>query len=131
MMRYIKSLERKDLALNHSMISLGSCTMKLNSANLMIPLSFPEWGNIHPFSPINQAEGYQQVLSSLKEMLIEITGFSSTSLQPNAKPIFLFRKYPLFAKLRPICFDAHINNTLYSVVSANGVSVFPDDVGAQ
>ena len=58
--------------------------MKLNSANLMIPLSFPEWGNIHPFSPINQAEGYQEVLSSLKEMLNEITGFSSTSLQPNS-----------------------------------------------
>ncbi len=84
MMRYIKKLENRDLSLNHSMISLGSCTMKLNSATSMIPLSWHSWGDVHPFAPIDQAGGYQKALSGLEEALNEITGFAATSLQPNS-----------------------------------------------
>lgn len=83
-MRYIKKLERLDLALNHSMISLGSCTMKLNAASEMLPLSMPNWNNIHPFAPVEQAQGYQEMLKKLEEQLNVITGFAGTTLQPNS-----------------------------------------------
>jgi glycine dehydrogenase len=84
MMRYIKRLENKDLSLTHSMISLGSCTMKLNAAAELYPITWPEFANIHPFVPMEQAEGYKIVISELEKFLCEITGFSAVSFQPNS-----------------------------------------------
>ena len=84
LMRYIRSLENKDLSLTHSMIALGSCTMKLNAATELMPVSWPEFSNIHPFVPLDQATGYLEMLSELEQYLSEITGFAATSLQPNS-----------------------------------------------
>jgi glycine dehydrogenase len=84
MLRYLKSLESKDLSLVHSMISLGSCTMKLNATAEMIPVTWPEFGAIHPFAPVEQTRGYQLMFKELNEWLCEITGFAAMSLQPNS-----------------------------------------------
>lgn len=84
LMRYIKRLERRDISLADSMISLGSCTMKLNSAVSMMPLSLAEWGNVHPFVPLDQAEGYMEMIRGLEHDLTVITGFDAVSLQPNS-----------------------------------------------
>jgi glycine dehydrogenase len=84
MLRYLKSLESKDLSLVHSMISLGSCTMKLNATSEMIAVTWPEFGNIHPFAPVDQTVGYQMMFDELCDWLSEITGFAKVSLQPNS-----------------------------------------------
>ncbi len=84
MMRYIKRLENKDLSLMHSMITLGSCTMKLNAATEMMPVSWDEWANMHPFMPAEYAQGYAQIISELEKYLCDVTGFDACSLQPNS-----------------------------------------------
>ena len=84
MMRYIKRLENRDLSLTHSMIALGSCTMKLNAATQLIPVSWSEFANLHPFAPLDQTKGYQKIFEELSAYLSEITGFTACSLQPNS-----------------------------------------------
>jgi glycine dehydrogenase len=134
MMRYIKKLERKDISLTHSMISLGSCTMKLNAATEMLPLSWPSWGNIHPFVPLNQAQGYQEMISDLENSLNEITGFYATSLQPNSgaqgeySGLSVIRAYHLANgdKHRNICLipsSAHGTNPASAVMAGYKVVV--------
>ncbi|WP_432470506.1 aminomethyl-transferring glycine dehydrogenase [Amphritea sp. HPY] len=84
MLRYLKQLENKDISLTHAMIALGSCTMKLNATAEMIPVSWPEFGNMHPFAPIDQAAGYSEMINSLEDMLKAITGFDAICMQPNS-----------------------------------------------
>jgi glycine dehydrogenase len=84
MMRYLKKLENRDISLTHSMIALGSCTMKLNAASELIPITWPEFANLHPFIPLNQAEGYTEIIDELDQYLSEITGFAKVSFQPNS-----------------------------------------------
>jgi glycine dehydrogenase len=84
LLRYIKKLENKDLSMVHSMISLGSCTMKLNATSEMIPVTWPEIGQLHPFAPVDQTKGYAEMIASLEAWLMEITGFTAVSLQPNS-----------------------------------------------
>ena len=84
MLRYLKRLENKDLSLAHAMIPLGSCTMKLNATAEMMPVTFPGFAGVHPFAPLDQAEGYEEVVSTLEDWLAEITGFDAVSLQPNS-----------------------------------------------
>jgi len=138
LMRYIKSLELKDLALNHSMISLGSCTMKLNAAAEMLPLSSSNWNNIHPFVPIDQAKGYCEVLKVLITQLNEVTGFSATSIQPNSGAqgeyagLMVIRAYHLSRgdKHRNICLipaSAHGTNPASAVMAGMKVVVIKTD----
>ncbi|MBL9203662.1 MAG: aminomethyl-transferring glycine dehydrogenase [Opitutaceae bacterium] len=134
MLRYIKRLEAKDLSLCHSMISLGSCTMKLNAASEMLPVTWPEFGRLHPFAPTEQARGYHQLFRDLKTWLAEITGFAAVSLQPNAGSqgeyagLLAIRRYHLSRGEghRTVCLiptSAHGTNPASAVMC--GMSVVP------
>jgi glycine dehydrogenase len=141
MMRYIKMLERKDFSLTHCMISLGSCTMKLNPATSMFAMSWPEFGNIHPFVPADQAEGYYQLMNELGEALKEITGFTAVSFQPNSGAageyagLMVIREYHLqhgngHRKISLIPSSAHGTNPASAVMAGMEVVVIEcDDKG--
>ncbi len=141
MLRYISRLESRDLALNESMIALGSCTMKLNATSEMMPVSWPETGGIHPFAPLSQAEGYLQMFEELSRWLAEITGFAAVSLQPNAGSqgeyagLLAIRRYHLSRgdDQRDICLiptSAHGTNPASAVMAGmKVVGVKCDDEG--
>jgi glycine dehydrogenase len=138
MMRYIKSLENKDLSLTHAMIPLGSCTMKLNAASQLFPLSWAEFGNLHPFAPAHQARGYHIMFHELEEMLCEITGFDAISLQPNSGAqgeyagLMVIRAYhkSRAEEHRNICLipsSAHGTNPASAIMAGMEVVVTPCD----
>jgi glycine dehydrogenase len=121
MMRYIKQLENKDLSLNTSMISLGSCTMKLNAATEMMPLSWAHWSKIHPFAPANQTEGYLEMISNLENYLNVITGFDACSMQPNSGAQGEFAGLLTIRNYHLANGDAH-RNIMLIPISAHGTN---------
>ena len=141
LMRYIKSLENKDLSLTHSMIPLGSCTMKLNAAAELFSLSSPDFSNIHPFAPLNQARGYHIMFHELEEALCEITGMDAISLQPNSGAqgeyagLMVIRKYHQHnnESHRNICLipsSAHGTNPASAIMAGMKVIIVKcDDMG--
>jgi len=138
MLRYLKSLENKDLALNHSMISLGSCTMKLNATSEMLPVTWPEFCNIHPFAPHDQVQGYHEMIEELNKDLCEITGFAAVSAQPNSGAtgeyagLLAIKKYleSIGEEHRNICLipkSAHGTNPASAVMAGMKVVVVDND----
>jgi glycine dehydrogenase len=141
LMRYIKRLENRDLSMTTSMIPLGSCTMKLNAASELLPLTWPEWAGLHPFTPADQTEGYNQMVSELEAYLANVTGFQSTSLQPNSGAqgeyagLMVMRAYHIdhgaaHRNVVLIPSSAHGTNPASAVMAGMEVVVTPcDDMG--
>ena len=138
MLRYMKRLENKDLSLVHSMISLGSCTMKLNATTEMLPVTWAEFGQIHPFAPENQTRGYQQLIEELHDWLSEITGFAGVSFQPNSGAqgeyagLMVIRQYhlnngDLQRKIALIPSSAHGTNPASAVMAGMQVTIVKCD----